>query len=39
MWKTIQEKIQAGILAYWSQTLWFIIGTVLGATMLGGLVM
>ena len=38
MWKTIQEKIQGGILAYWSQVVWFVLGTLLGAMLLGGLV-
>lgn len=39
MWQKIKEKVQAGILAYWSQTVWFVAGVVLGATLLGGLIL
>ena len=38
MWKTILQKVQAGVLAYWSQVLWFILGGFLGVVLLGGLV-
>jgi len=38
MWKTILEKIQSGILAYWSQVTWFVLGVLLGTMLLGGLV-
>jgi hypothetical protein len=30
MWKIIQEKLQASVLAYWSQVLWCVIGLVMG---------
>ena len=38
MWKTILDKINGGILAFWSQLLWFVLGALLGAMLLGGLV-
>ena len=38
MWKTILDKINGGILAFWSQLLWFVLGALLGALLLGGLV-
>jgi hypothetical protein len=37
MWNTFKEKIKAGVLAFWSQTLWFVLGTLLGVMVLGGL--
>lgn len=38
MWKTILDKIKGGILAYWSQVTWFVLGVLLGTMLLGGLV-
>ena len=34
MWKTIRNKIKEGLVAFWSQTLWFVIGMVVGFMLL-----
>jgi len=38
MWTTIRNKIMAGVVRYWSQIIWFILGLLLGFMLLGGLV-
>jgi len=38
MWKQILSKVNASILAHWSQVVWFVVGTLAGAFLLGGLV-
>ena len=38
MWKQILTKINASLLANWSQLVWFILGSLLGLFVLGGLV-
>jgi len=38
MWNTILEKVKAGMLVYWSQVVWFVLGALLGVVLLGGLV-
>ena len=38
MWKQILTKVNASLLANWSQLVWFVLGTILGVFLLGGLV-
>ena len=38
MWKQILTKINASLLANWSQLVWFILGSLLGLFVLGGVV-
>ena len=38
MWKQILTKINASLLANWSQLVWFVLGALAGLFLLGGLV-
>ena len=38
MWKQILTKINASLLANWSQLVWFVLGALMGLFVLGGLV-
>jgi|TARA_R110000744_G_scaffold322696_2_gene428639 hypothetical protein len=38
MWKQILTKINASLLANWSQLVWFVLGSLLGVFFLGGFV-
>ena len=38
MWKQILTKINAALLSHWSQLVWFVLGTLMGAVLLGGMV-
>lgn len=36
MWKKILKKFNRGVLASWSQLLWFVLGAILGVALFGG---
>lgn len=35
MWQTILNKVKTGLVAYWSQFVWFLVGLGLGVVLAG----